>query len=56
MGQTAVEVILGAVVTILITILIESLRKPKLELRLAEKPPPKVLKIFPDLLLFIGIA
>ena len=36
MGQTALEVILGAIVAILITILIENLRKPKLELRLAE--------------------
>ena len=37
MGQTGIEVVLGAIVAIAITILIENLRKPKLVLKI-EKP------------------
>jgi hypothetical protein len=40
MGLTILEVALGAVVAILITILVENLRKPKLQLRLA--PPTDI--------------
>ena len=36
MGLTVVEVILGAIVAIVTTIWVENLRKPKLELRIAE--------------------
>ena len=34
MGLTILEVVLGAIVAILITLLVENLRKPKLQLRL----------------------
>ena len=40
MGLTVVEVVLGAIIAILITIWVENLRKPKLELRIA--PPTDV--------------
>lgn len=36
MGLTVLEVVLGAIVAILITILVENLRKPKLRLRIAQ--------------------
>ncbi len=45
MGLTFLEVVLGAVVAILITILVENLRKPKLQLRL---DPPTDVKYTPQ--------
>jgi hypothetical protein len=38
MGATILEIVLGAIIAILMTIVIENLRKPKLELRIA---PPR---------------